>query len=364
MKITRISSHSVHVNHRGNWTFITVDTDEGIYGLGELNPSGVKLGSLDVLTAIESSLIGRDPRRIELIMADFKPSPPDRPTVYALSALDQALWDILGKSLGVSVAGMLGGKCRDEIPLYANINRATTDRTPEGFARSAAAAIADGFDAVKLAPFDGMESGIEKAKDAKQGIACMEAVREAIGPDNGLLIDCHSHFTGRGGCEVFDALRDLNLYWFEEPVPDDDHEGYRMIKNHIDVPLAGGESLLYREDFWPVLSGDLMDVIMPDVTICGGLSELKKIAVTAEGKGIPTAPHGPFGPLTIASGVQVMASHPNFTILEYAWGEAPWRHKLIKPQERIVGGRIRVPDLPGLGVELNPEILEEHRVQP
>ena len=234
-------------------------------------------------------------------------------------------------ALGVPVADLIGGRCRDEIPLYANINRATTDRTPAGFARNAAAAIADGFDAVKLAPFDGMPAGIDRASDAREGIACMEAVRAAIGPDISLLIDCHSHFTARGGCEVFDALKDLDLYWYEEPVPDEDHEGYRTIKDHIDVPLAGGESLMYREGFWPVLDQGLMDVIMPDVTIVGGLGELKKVAAMAEGRGIPTAPHGPFGPLTIAAGVQAMAAHPGFQVLEYAWGEVPWRHELIEP---------------------------------
>ena len=362
--ITGIDTCSVHVNHRGDWTFVLVNTDDGIQGLGELNPSGSRTGSIQILRDLEEQLTGCDPRRIEHIMADFKPEPVDRATVLALGALDQALWDILGKSLGVSVAALLGGKCRNEIHLYANINRATTDRTPSGFARHAAAAVADGFDAIKLAPFDGMPGGIERAQDARDGIACMEAVREAIGSDVDLLIDCHSHFTGRGGCEVFDALRDLNLYWYEEPVPDKDAEGYLMIKNHIDVPLAGGESLMYREGFWPVLDQYLMDIIMPDVTIVGGISELKKVAAMAEARNIPTAPHGPFGPVTIASGVQAMATHPEFLILEYAWGEIPWRHDLLLPSEQIVNGRIKVPDRPGLGVELNPEAVKKYRVNP
>lgn len=361
MKITGLKTHAVHVNHRGDWTFLAVHTDEGITGYGEVNPGGARSGSVDFLQQAEPVLAGRDPGTIERILAELLPSPVDRSKVMALSALDQALWDIKGKLLGVPVADLIGGRCRDEIPLYANINRATTDRTPAGFARNAAAAVADGFDAVKLAPFDGMPAGIDRASDAREGIACMEAVRAAIGPDISLLIDCHSHFTARGGCEVFDALRDLNLYWYEEPVPDEDHEGYLAIKDHIDVPLAGGESLMYREGFWPVLDQGLMDVIMPDVTIVGGLWELKKVAAMAEGRGIPTAPHGPFGPLAIAAGVQAMAAHPGFQILEYAWGEVPWRHELLEPQERIEGGRIRVSDRPGLGVSLNMDAIETYR---
>ena len=362
MKITGLDLCSVHVNHRGDWTFVQVNTDEGLQGIGELNPSGPKAGSLPILRHLEEQLHGRDPRKIEHIMAEYKTDPLDRATVLALSALDQALWDILGKSLGASVATILGGKCRDEIHLYANINRATTDRTPAGFARNAAAAMRDGFDAVKLAPFDGMPGGIDRAQDVKEGIDCMVAVREAIGPDVGLLIDCHSHFTGRGGCEVFDALKDLDLFWFEEPVPDEDIEGYRLIKDHIDVPLAGGENLMHRAGFWPILDMKLMDIIMPDVTIVGGISELKKVATMAEGRHVPTAPHGPFGPVTIASGVQTMASHPDFLILEYAWGEVPWRHELLIPSEQIINGRIKVSDKPGLGVALNPDTVNKYTV--
>ena len=255
MKISGLMPHTVHVNHRGDWTFLQVSTDEGVTGLGEVNPGGAKSGSVDFLHEVESLLIGRDPGRIEHILAELLPSPVERSRVMALSALDQALWDIKGKALGVPVADIIGGRCREEIPLYANINRATTDRTPEGFARNAGSAVSDGFDAVKLAPFDGMPGAIDRASDAREGIACMEAVRAAIGPEVALLIDCHSHFTGHGGCEVFDALKDLDLYWYEEPVPDEDHEGYRIIRDYIDVPLAGGESLMYREGFWPVLDG-------------------------------------------------------------------------------------------------------------
>ncbi len=360
MKITGLKTRSVHVNHRGDWTFLSVHTDEGLTGLGEVNPWGAKAGSVAFLQEVEPRLINRDPGEIECLLAELRPVPSNRSGVMALSALDQALWDIKGKALGVPVADVIGGRCREEIRLYANINRATTDRTPAGFARNAAAAVADGFDAVKLAPFDGMPGRMDRASEAREGIACMEAVRAAIGPDIGLLIDCHSHFTARGGCEVFDALRDLDLYWYEEPVPDEDHEGYRIIRDHIDVPLAGGENLMYREGFWPVLDRGLMDVIMPDVTVVGGLSELKKVAGMAAGQSVPTAPHGPFGPLTLAASVQAMASHPDFQIMEYAWGEVPWRHDLIVPTEQIDRGRIRVTDRPGLGVSLNMEVLARY----
>ena len=363
MKITGIDVDIVHVNHRGNWVFVHVNTDEGIRGLGELSPSGPKAGCLAVLHRMADALEGRDPRRIEHIVSSFTPMDLDRAGVLALSAVEQALWDILGKSLGVPVYTLLGGSCHDEIHLYANINRATTDRTPEGFARNAAAAVADGFDAVKLAPFDGMPRGIDRAQDAEPGIACMRAVREAIGPDVKLLIDCHSHFTAAGALEVADALRELDLFWFEEPVPDDDIDGYLEVKAHCGMPVAGGESRQLRRGFWETLQRRTVDILMPDVTIVGGIGELKKVADMAATHSIPTAPHGPFGPVTIAAGVHAMAAHPGFMILEYAWGEVPWRHDLTIPSETINNGRISLPDAPGLGVELNPDVVETHRAE-
>ena len=358
MKITGIDIDTIPVNHRGSWSFVHVNTDEGIGGLGELNPSGLKLGCGAILQQMADALTGKDPRNIEQLVYSLNPSSLDYAGVLALSAIDQALWDILGKSLNVPVHTILGGRCRDEIHVYANINRATTDRSPEGFARNAAAAVEDGFDAIKLAPFDGMQRGIDSAGDAQPGLACMRAVRDAIGPDTGLLIDCHSHFTVRGALEVADALRELDLFWFEEPVLYDDIAGYQEVKERCGMTLSGAESRQLRRGFRDVLAHEMMDVIMPDVTIVGGISELKKVADMAHAYAISTAPHGPFGPVTIAAGVQTMLAHPGFMILEYAWGEVPWRHDLITPPETIRESRIVPSDLPGLGVALDREMVE------
>ena len=363
MKITGIEIETVHVTERVDWTFVQIDTDKGIRGLGELNPSVRKADGLGTVRQMADALIGRDPRQIEKLNALFDSTSLDRIGFRVLSALDQALWDILGKSLDAPVHALLGGACRDEIRLYANINRATRgDRSPEAFARNAATAVADGFDAVKLAPFDGLDRGIDRAEDAANGIACMQAVRQAIGPDVDLLVDCHSHFTAQGALAVADALTDLNLYWFEEPVPDADIAGYLEVKARSGLSIAGGESRMHRKGFWQACNEQILDIAMPDVTIVGGISELSKVAAMAEARDIRTAPHGPFGPITTAASVQVMAAHPAFAILEYAWGEVPWRHDLVLPAEEINNGRIALSQKPGLGVELNPEIVAEHRI--
>ena len=138
--------------------------------------------------------------------------------------------------------------------------------------------------------------------------------------------------------------------------------GYGRVQAECGMPVAGGESRALRRGWWEVLERRALDVAMPDVTIVGGISELHQVAAMAAARGIPTAPHGPFGPVVTAASAQAMAAHPEFLILEYAWGEAPWRAELIQPAERIAGGRLAVAEAPGLGVELDMGVVDEHRL--
>ena len=361
MKVTEIAFDAVHVNHRGDWVFVHVVTDDGLQGLGELR-AGKNYGArVSAVRALGESLKGRDPRNIGSIVADYTQKARTWDEVCALSAVETALWDLLGKSLGVPVYTLLGGKCRDSVRLYANINRATTDRTPEGFAKNAAAAVAEGFDAVKLAPFDGLPV-VDSAAEAHVGIACIQAVREAIGPTVDLLVDCHSRFTKKAALEVADALRALNLFWFEQPTSENSLADCLAVKAGCGLTIAGGEQRSLRTEFIEVFEHRSMDIIMPDVTVISGLAELKKVGDMADAYGIPTAPHGPFGPITIAAGVQAMAALPSFLILEFGWGEVAWRSELTIPCEEIVKGRIPLSDRPGLGFELNQDLVEAHRV--
>lgn len=362
MKITRIDLDAVHVNHRGDWIFVQVRTDRGISGLGELRAGKHYEGRVAAVRALGQALVGRDPRRIEALVAQYAGVARTPDELCAISAVEQALWDILGKALNVPVYALLGGACREDIRLYANINRATTERTPEGFAKNAAAAVADGFDAVKLAPFDGLPV-VNSAKEAELGIACMRAVRQAIGPEVDLLVDCHSRFTVRAALEVADALRDLNLFWFEQPTSEKDLDACLKVKAECGMTIAGGEQRALRQGFVEVFEHRSMDVIMPDVTVIGGIGELKKVGDMAQAWDIPTAPHGPFGPITIAAGVHAMAALPGFLILEYGWGEVPWRRDLTLPGEAVENGRIALNDRPGLGFELNPEVVKAFRVK-
>ena len=360
MRITGLELDAVHVNHRGDWLFVRLHTDAGIEGLGEMKAGGKYQRSVAALRRLGDQLQGLDPGPIEALVDRFKAGDADH--LNALSAVEQALWDLAGKKYQVPVHVLFGGPCRDEIRLYANINRATTDRTPQGFANNALAAVEEGFDAVKLAPFDGLPAHTDSAHQARQGIACMEAVRQAIGPDVDLLVDCHSRFSVKGALEVADALRPLDLYWFEQPVPEADRQACLAVKDQCGLTIAGGEGRRWRAGFAEVCQYRTMDVIMPDVKLVGGIAELKKVGEMAAAWDIPTAPHGPAGPLSQAAGVEAMLALPQFLILEYGWGEVPWRHDLVQPAEAIVRGRLRSTGRPGLGLELDPDVVEAHRV--
>ncbi len=359
MRITGIDLDAVDVNGQHHWVFVHVRTDEGVDGLGELNPSAPRGAVLSALKEIEAEVLGSDPRQIERLSARLKPRPDDRPAVHALCAFEQGLWDILGKWLDAPVHALLGGRCRDSIPVYANVTRAALEGTPDDFVRQATGAVGDGHTAVKIAPFDGRFGAGNVLID--HGLQCVHAVREAIGPDIDLLLDCYGRFSLDEARRIVDGLRGTDLYWLEEPVGERDLEGYRQIRSESGYRIAGGERDMLIEGFWPHFDTEVMDVIMPDVTIAGGISELKKIAAIAESRGQLVAPHGPFGPVTVAAHVQIMASHPGFLVLEYAWGQVPWRERLVSPSERVVDGRIEIPDRPGLGLSLAPGVVAANR---
>jgi galactonate dehydratase len=366
MKITDLKKKVVQVTPWCRWRFVEVSTDEGTSGIGETVAEIEGGSALQAFDQIREGLIGRDPRLIESHIERFVVrSQANDLQVSVFSGVEQALWDILGKSLGTSVHSLLGGACRSEIGLYANINRISRkreERTPKWFAKNAAAAVADGFNTIKLAPFDDLPMGLETTGDALHGLECMRAVREAIGPDVDLMVDCHHRFTVDGALRAADALRDLNLFWFEQPVPESDLDDLRKVKQHCGMRIASGEDRFRRRDFWELLDPDLIDVIMPDVTVVGGIAELKKISAMAEARGITTAPHGPFGPVMIAAGAAVMATHADFLILEFGWGEADWRSDLAAQTERIDRSSLALPTEPGLGIRLKEELLGAHQI--
>ena len=364
----------MRVNHRGDWIFIQVETDDGIVGLGEASHSGddALLARL-VGRRLRPRLVGRDPTAIEPLWREL-PCTPAGGTVEgrlqgtAVSGIEQALWDVNGRALGVPIHRLLGGALRDRIRLYANVNRAVTDRSPAGFADAARAAVREGFGAVKLAPFDGVSwsiSGPEARRLVRLGIERVEAVREAIGPDVELMVDCHSRFTRELATRVARELARCRLACYEEPVDlAADPEGLAAVAAAVEVPIAAGEELFGRAAFWPLIRGRPASTIMPDVKHCGGLWEGRKIAALAETARIMVSPHNPAGPIATLASAHLAATLPNFSLLEYAWGEVPWRAGLTRPREPIGDGYLAVPRGPGLGAVLDEALLAEHGFAP
>lgn len=350
----------------GGWLFVKVKTDTGLIGLGEASQADNIQVQSYLENRLRGELIGRDPTMIEIISNELLSRAHGRSATTAVSAVEQALWDIWGQKLGLPIWALLGGRYRDKVILYANINRATFDRSPDGFAKNARQAVNEGFTAIKCAPFDGVSyrfpDRVDNLHGIKHGIDRVAAIRETIGPDVRLMVDCHSRFDVPTAIEVARQLEPFKLAWLEEPVTSFDSDGLERIREHSIIPIAGGESLIGRAGFWDIVCRRLLDVIMPDVKHTGGILELRKIAAITEPCGLKVSPHNPSGPISTIASVHVCAAIPNFLVLEYPWGEAPWRGKLLIPEEILQDGTINVPDKPGLGFTLDEEVVSSHQV--
>lgn len=367
MKIVGFEVHSVPVNHRGGWVFVEVHTDAGATGTGEASQSGNDVLCIAALRQMAESLVGQDPRRIEAHWQRLSREVAGIVQATALSALEQALWDILGQSLGAPVYQLLGGAVRDTIPLYANINRGAKDRSPAHFAARARAAVAEGFRAVKLAPFDEVHvhrmDGRVLRRAAEPGLARVAAVREAVGPEVEVMVDCHSRFDPATAVQVCRELEALGVFWFEEAVARHPVSLLREVRSAVNLPIAAGEEFFGRGEFYELLTTHACDYVMPDVKHCGGIAEGRRIAALAETVGIAVTPHNPAGPVSTAAGLHLCAVLPNFFRLEFQWGEVDWRFRLVEPAETIVDGSFRLPTGPGLGLRLNRETLAARRSQ-
>jgi galactonate dehydratase len=376
LRVTTIELLPMRATPRTVWLFVRLGTDAGLTGVGEAsdafgfaNTSRQNAATMEAeLRALFRLIEGRSPLEIAAYAREGERLVAGRGLIpaTAYSAIEQALWDLAGKALDVPTYALFGGRLRDRLPVYANVNRATRPRTPQGFAAAAQAAVKDGFRAVKAAPFDGFppKGSAQAAIDAhvETGIACVAAMREAIGPDVELMIDCHSFFDVPLAERVARRLEPQKLAWYEEPVAPERVDETVEIRRRIQQPMAGGEILFGLAGFAPLCRRRAVHVIMPDVKHCGGLLELTRIAAMAEAEGVEVAPHNPSGPVSTAASVQVCAMLKNFRLLELQWGEVDWRGDVVRPNEIFEQGSIRVPDGPGFGIELNDAVVRAHPV--
>jgi len=365
-RIESIEVVTLAVTPKGNWTFVRLHARDGSTGLGEATHAmGFTRASAEddariaeALRALFRHAQGRAPDDVAGFRAAAAEDLRDGGLLVrtAFSALEQAMWDLRGKQLGVPVHTLLGERLKDAVPCYANINRAVVDRSPESFAKHARLAVAEGFRGLKAAVFDDYP-----ATPAEVGIARLQAMREAVGPGVDLMVDCHNRFDPPTAVDVARQLEPLQLSWYEEPVDPADAAATAAIRRAIPQRLAAGEMHFEVKGFQPLLDAQAVDVIMPDVKHCGGLAEGLRIAHEAERRGVEVSPHNPSGPVSMLASAHLAAVLPNCVRLEHAWGEVDWRADLLDPPEQFRDGALLLSDRPGLGHELNPETVARYR---
>jgi galactonate dehydratase len=262
----------------------------------------------------------------------------------------------------------LGGRPRESIQLYANINRflsgVTPDRSPSAFARAALRAAEDGFEVIKCAPFDEVNSELgtqEQTAAARTGIERVAAVREAVGADVQLNVDCHCRFGVESAVRVAEELSELDVAWFEEALcPQDDTEGLALVAEQTAIPVAGGERGYGEAFFEDLVKRRAVAIAMPDVEYCGGVAEAYRAGLSALSAGGAVSLHCPSGPVSLIASAHVHAAIPQAMALEHAVYEAPWRAELVTPPERIKGGHLWLPGGPGTGVRLDPATVKRY----
>jgi len=360
MKITGVKTYLCHA-YRTNWVFVKVMCDSGLYGVGEATLEYKEHAVIAAIGELERGLVGKDPHNIEAIWHDACRDAYWRGGVVlmsALSAVEMALWDIKGKDLGAPVYKLLGGKVRDSVPCYANA-WFSGSKTPEDFARCAKAAVKNGFSGLKWDPF-GKEYMNISPQAMREALDCIAAVKDAVGSQVHLIIEGHGRFNVPTAVRIGNALKEFDILWFEEPIPPDDKKGIAWVRSKIDTPVSGGERLYSRFEYADFLRMECADFWQPDVSHAGGILEVRKIAAMAEAHYIPVCPHNPSGPVANAATLQLAACTPNFYLLETMANDIPWRADISTEKVKFENGRMYIPDLPGLGIDINEDEIAKH----
>ena len=369
VRLDRVEFAAIVVTPRTEWTFARVRDVEGATAEVEISAGNLTADVARLIAEAVASLSGAAiageadvPRLLGL---DERRLRRDLAMATAVSALRTGVSVIQAVSDGVSLTEALGGETRDSVPLYANINRGLfgTRRTPADFAETAERAVREGFRAVKCAPFDEM-SPRDAIGRARRGIRRVAAVRDSVGTDVTLLVDCHSRFDVESAVIVAGELAELGVGWFEEPVqPMEDPEGMARIAARVPMAVAGGEKGYGEELFADLIADAGVKVIMPDVKHCGGAAVAARSGRAAIDTGGRVSLHSPSGPVSLLASGHVTASMPGAMPLEHAVYEADWRADLLSPPERIEDGRLHLNPSAGLGAELNwDELLLRGRV--
>jgi galactonate dehydratase len=367
LKIADIKTVVVNARMR-NWVFVKVETDTpGRDGWGEASLEWKTRAVAAAVDDLKPFILGDDPTRIEHLYQKLYRQPFFRPGVIGLSAIsgiEQACWDILGKHLGVPVYQLLGGAVRDKVRMYTHLGGGEMSSVYESFDAArvidlALQVVARGYTAVKVVfvPYSEPLMGVPYVK---KFAAVMGRLREAVGDRVDIMIDFHGRTYPAVAIEYINAVAEYRPYFCEEPVPPENIDALAQVRQAVRVPIATGERLVTRHQFREVLEKQAAHVIQPDLCHCGGLLEAKKISAMAEAYYVGVAPHNPLGPIANAAALHFALSTPNFLIQEDMLADVPWRWEVVESALTTENGYWLPCDQPGLGIKVNERAAAQH----
>ena len=371
MKIVRVSSQVINARLR-NWVLVRVETDvPGLIGVGEATvefQTRAVVGAIEDLSAL---IVGKDPRDIERLWQIMYRHPFFKGgviTMSALSGIDQALWDISAKELGVPLWRLLGGLARDRVRMYDHLGGGDSEAvygsdTVASFAEKTKMSIADGFTALKIlaVPKTQHLDGHARLRHAEE---LLGTARDAGGPDIDIMVDLHGRTSAAMAIQYAHVLEPFHPYFLEEVVQPEDVAGMTRVARSTRVPLASGERLVTSQELLPLLKAQAIAVAQPDVCHAGGITGIRKIASLCEAFGVALAPHNPLGPVATMVNLHLGFSTPNFLIQEVMRSDVPWRDAVVKGIPPIEEGYVSPPQEPGIGVDIDDAEAARHPFQP
>ncbi len=376
MKITDVKVWLVE-GVKYNWTLLKIYTDTGHTGVGEATNWPGSPIVFEATKHVGQRIIGLDPMKTDFIWTklyrDLNWMGPFGASMCAISGIDMALLDLKAKVLGVPCYELLGGAFRKDILLYANYWFTGGGHNTEDYAEQAKKVKAAGFTGLKFDPFahtnylygEDLSSNLQLTA-AQQDLAfnVSKAVRDAVGPDFDIMIETHAMLNYRVAVTMAQRLSELNITWYEEPAGPENANTLKAMRDRIpsNVSICVGERHYTRHGIRDVLEKHICDIMMPDITRCGGPSEMKRMATMMEAYNVLLAPHNPNGPLSTLASAQVCASIPNFFRQEFMFNDVPWRDEVISHPiaDMVQNGHLKLSDRPGLGVDLIEAEMEKH----
>ena len=379
MKVTEVRTYLMGTS-RANLVLVRLFTDEGLVGCGECSiREHAAAIEADVRLLAERSILGEDPRNIEALWdqmyrGSFWARGGGPIITAAISGIEEACWDILGKSLNVPVYTLMGGRCRDRIRLYANgwYKAARATGKPADFARLAEQVVKDGYTAMKFDPFlevmgvghKGIPGKVLDRGHRKRAVERVRAVRQAVGDEVDICIEVHGWLGTSEAIRMGQLLEEFDPLFIEEITDPSNVDAMAKVAANINIPIATGERIYTRYGFREYIEKQVADIIQPDINITGGIMETKKIAAYADTYHITVAPHNCWGPVASAAAVQFDTSTPNFLIQEWFTYEEDAHYAIVDEplEKKMRDGYLEVPTRPGLGVEVVEGVIQPYQV--